>query len=214
MYGAFYVVADLDSYLADPSGYLARNPLPISDELLKNNRPRKEWTVDDLASTVEALDRGRSFGNGKQMFQVGSCVSCHRLNGVGEQVGPDLAKLDPKTSKLDILRNLIEPSAKVEDKYRTNVFQTKGGRIVTGLVLEETPQHVKVIENPLAKSAPLLIEKTDIEERTVSPSSIMPKGLLDKLTREEILDLVAYISARGDANSPIFQAQPGHAHGH
>ena len=53
MYGAFYVVEDLDDYLADPEGYLAKHPLPIHDELLKNNRPRKEWTFDDLASSVE-----------------------------------------------------------------------------------------------------------------------------------------------------------------
>ena len=43
MFGALYVVADLDEYLADPEGYLAKNPLPIADDLLKFNRPRKEW---------------------------------------------------------------------------------------------------------------------------------------------------------------------------
>ena len=53
MYGAFYVVADLDAYLADPQGYLAAHPLPILDDLLKFNRPRKEWKFDDLASAVE-----------------------------------------------------------------------------------------------------------------------------------------------------------------
>ena len=57
---------------------------------------------------------------------------------------------------------------------------------------------VKVIENPLAKAEPMVLKKADIDERTKSPTSIMPKGLLDKLTREEILDLVAYIAAKGD----------------
>ncbi len=99
MYGAFYVVEDVAAYLADPPGYLASHPLPILDDLLKNNRPRKEWTYDDLVSSVEGLDHGRSFANGKQMFEVASCVSCHRMNGVGEQVGPDLTQLDPKMTK-------------------------------------------------------------------------------------------------------------------
>ena len=94
MYGAFYVVDDIAAYLADPTGYLAAHPLPILDDLLKNNRPRKEWTFDDLASSVEGLSSGRSFANGKQIFEVASCVSCHRMNGVGTQVGPDLAQLD------------------------------------------------------------------------------------------------------------------------
>ena len=96
------------------------HPLPILDDLLKDNRPRKEWTYDDLASGVEALDHGRSFANARQIFEVASCVSCHRMNGVGEQVGPDLARLDPKMTRGEILRSLLEPSAKVDEKYQTH----------------------------------------------------------------------------------------------
>ena len=69
-----------------------------------------------------------------------------------------------------------------------------------------------MIENPLAKTEPVLLDVRDIDERAKSPSSIMPKGLLDKLTREEILDLIAYISARGDARAPVFRGE--HDHGH
>ncbi len=212
MYGAFYVVEDVAAYLADPTGYLASHPLPILDDLLKNNRPRKEWTFDDLASAVEALDHGRSFANGKQIFEVASCVSCHRMNGVGQQVGQDLTQLDPKTTKLDILRSLIEPSAKIDDKYLTYAFALKSGKVVTGMILESTPERIKVIENPMAKTPPVLLDRADIEEQTKSPTSIMPKGVLDKLTREEILDLIAYIAGKGDAKSPLFQGQ--HQHGH
>ncbi len=212
MYGAFYIVQDIAAYLADPTGYLAAHPLPILDDLLKNNRPRKEWTFDDLASNVEGLSNGRSFANGKQIFEVASCIACHRLNGVGEQVGPDLVQLDAKMTKVEILRSLLEPSAKIDDKYQTHIFLTKSGKTVTGMILEETPQRLKVIENPLAKTAPIVLERADIEERSKSPSSIMPKGLLDKLSNEEILDLIAYIAAKGDEKSPLFQGQ--HEHGH
>jgi len=212
MYGALYVVADLDQYLADPEGYLVKNPMPAVDELLKFNRPRKEWKYEELASAVEHLDQGRSFGNGKQMFQVANCVACHRLNGTGFETGPDLAKLDPKLKPVDILRDILEPSFRINDKYYTYVFETGSGKLVTGLVLEETSELVKVIENPLAKSQPVVLKRSDILSRQKSPTSIMPKGLLDKLTREEILDLVAYIAARGDAKSKLFQGE--HAHGH
>ena len=212
MYGAFYVVEDVAGYLADPTGYLLAHPLPILDDLLKNNRPRKEWTVDDLASAVEALDHGRSFANGKQIFEVASCVSCHRLNNLGEQVGQDLAQLDPKMTKVEVLRSLIEPSAKVDEKYQTQILGLKSGKVVTGLVLEETAKSLKIVENPMARTPPVLIDKSEIEDRSKSSTSIMPKGLLDKLTREEILDLVAYVVAKGDAKSPMFQG--GHAHGH
>jgi putative heme-binding domain-containing protein len=212
MYGAFYVVADVAAYLADPTGYLAQHPLPILDNLLKNNRPRKEWAFDDLAKPVETLSAGRSFANGKQIFEVASCLSCHRLNGVGTQLGPDLAQLDSKITHADILRSLLEPSAKIDEKYQTHIFTTKAGTVVTGMILEENPRQIKVIENPLIKADPIMLDRESIEERAKSPASIMPKGLLDKLTMEEILDLIAYVAARGDARSTLFHGQ--HEHGH
>src|SRR5207237_10055107 len=59
MYGAMYVVPDLDEYLADPEGYLAKNPLPVKDDLLKFSRPRTEWKYDDLAASVAKVEAGR-----------------------------------------------------------------------------------------------------------------------------------------------------------
>ena len=52
MFAAMYVVEDLDEYQANPEEYLAKNPLPIADELLKLNRPRTEWKFEDLAPAV------------------------------------------------------------------------------------------------------------------------------------------------------------------
>jgi putative heme-binding domain-containing protein len=214
MYGAMYVVEDLDDYLADPEGYLASHVLPIDDELLKTNRPRKEWKLEDLASSVEQLDRGRSFATGKQMFQAASCVSCHRMNGVGEEIGPDLSRLDDKKSRpIEVLKSILEPSAEIHEKYQTFVFETDAGKVLTGLVLEETADTVKVIENPLARTQPVILKKAEIVERAKSPTSVMPKGLLDKLTREEILDLVSYVASHGEASSKLFQGG-GHEHGH
>src|SRR5262249_51665543 len=162
-------VEDLDEYLADPESYLAKNPLPIKDELLKFNRPRKEWKFDDLASSVEPLAPGRSFGNGKQIFQVANCVACHKAGGAGQEFGPDLTKLDPKLTPPDILKEILEPSAKINEKFQAYVFGTESGKVVTGLVLEETPDRVKIIENPLAKTQPIELKKSEIAERAKSP---------------------------------------------
>jgi putative heme-binding domain-containing protein len=212
MYGAMYVVDDLDEYSADPESYLARHPLPAADELLKFIRPRKEWKFEELAPAVTQLGQSRSFGNGKQMFQVANCVACHRFGGMGNEFGPDLAKLDPKLTAADVLRDILEPSAKINEKYCTYVFETGSGKIVTGLVLEETPDVVKVIENPLLKTEPVILRRSDILERKKSPTSMMPKGLLDKLTREEIVDLIAFITSRGDPHHSIFQTAHDHTH--
>jgi putative heme-binding domain-containing protein len=212
MYGAMYVVDDLDEYSADPEGYLARHPLPAADELLKFIRPRKEWRFEELAPALAQLGHGHSYGNGKQMFQVANCVACHRFCGMGNEFGPDLAKLDPKLTAADVLRDILEPSAKINEKYCTYVFETGSGKFVTGLVLEETPDVVKVIENPLLKTEPMILRRSDILERKKSPTSMMPKGLLDKLTREEIVDLIAFITSRGDPHHSLFQGAHDHAH--
>ena len=212
MYGALYVVEDLDEYLADAEGYLAKHPLPIADELLKFVRPRKEWKFEELASSVEQLREGRSFSNGKQIFQAASCASCHKLGGAGTEIGPDLTKLDPKQQKpIEILRDILDPSFRINEKYQTFTFELESGKVLTGLVVAETADVVKVIENPLAKAEPTTIQKADIAERKKSPVSIMPKGLLDKLTREEILDLIAYVAAGANPHSSLFQG--GHEHG-
>jgi len=212
MYGALYVVADLDAYLAAPEAYLSAHPLAIKDALLKDNRPRTEWKLTDLAPAAETLKNGRSYAAGKQMFTVGTCIACHKLDGVGNEFGPDLAKLDPKLKPADIVKELLDPSAKINEKYQTTVILDDNGQTFTGIVLSESGTEVKLIENPLVKAEPIVIKKSTIESRKLSPVSVMPKGLLDKLSKEEILDLVAYLAARGDKKSPLFDKAPGQDH--
>ncbi len=211
MYGALYVVEDLDEYLAAPEAYLAAHPLPIIDDLLKLNRPRTEWKFEELAKTVEGLS-GRSFSNGKQLFTVASCVACHKLGGVGTETGPDLTKIDPKQhSPVEILHDVLEPSFRINEKFQSYVIELKSGKSLTGLIVKETPTTVEVLVNPLAKEKPVVLKISEIDERKKSPTSIMPKGLLDKMTHEEILDLVAYVYAGGDPKHKVFQG--GHDHG-
>ena len=210
MYGALYVVADLDAYQANPDAYLASNPLKVEDEVLKDRRPRTEWKFADLSSSIEEMKHGRSFAAGKQMFTVSACISCHKMEGLGQEFGPDLTKLDPKYTKLDLLRHILEPSLKIDEKYQTYIFETKAGKTITGMIVADAPQAITIIENPLAKTPPKEIKKADIESKTKSPVSLMPKGMLDKMTRDEIIDLLAYILAKGDAKHSLFQMDAKH----
>ena len=211
MYGAMYVVEDMDKYLADPDGYLAANKLEPQDALLKDRRPRTEWKLEDLASSVESLQGGRSYGNGLQVFKVANCIACHKIGDLGVAIGPDPTKLDPKVTSMEILTSLLDPSNKIDEKYQTYQILTEDGQALTGMILKETTDTIELIENPLAKADPVVISKDEIMERKKSPVSIMPKGLLDKLTREEILDLMAFLVARGNEKHELFQ---GSAHDH
>ncbi|HEX3999471.1 MAG TPA: PVC-type heme-binding CxxCH protein [Pirellulales bacterium] len=205
MYGALYVVENLEDYQAAPEAYLAKHVLPINDALLKFNRPRTEWKFDDLRPLAENMDHGRNFADGKQMFTVASCIACHRLNNVGTQVGADLTKIDPKWKPVDVLHKLVDPSEHINDKFYTYILSLDTGKTVTGLITEETADTVKLMENPLAKCEPTIVKKSSIEGRKKSNVSIMPKGLLEKLTKEEILDLVAYVYSHGDPHNKLFQ---------
>ena len=220
MYGALYVVADLDAYLANPDAYLAANKIEAQDAFLKDRRPRTEWKVEDLADVIGTLSSAPghddhqhakpNYGNGKQLFTVANCVGCHKFDGVGRDFGPDLTKLEPKWSSVDILKEILDPSAKINEKYQTNVIELGSGKTITGLVVEETPDVIKIVENPLVKAEPIVIKRGDVVERTKSKTSIMPKGLLDKLSRDEILDLVAYVNARGNKDHASFKSGGGH----
>jgi putative heme-binding domain-containing protein len=213
MYGALYVVADLDEYRADPEGYLAHHPMKIADEMLKYTGPRKEWTFKELAPLAEKLQQGRSFGNGKHLFQVAACISCHKMDGLGNEFGPDLTKLEPKRqTPVEVLHDIVEPSFRINEKYQTSIFTMQDGKVVTGLIIKTTPTTVDVIENPLAKTPPVTLKLSDIDTKKASPTSLMPKGLLDKLSAEEILDLVAYVTAAGDEHNKLFAG--GHDHHH
>ncbi|MBM83158.1 MAG: hypothetical protein CMJ78_21560, partial [Planctomycetaceae bacterium] len=210
MYGALYVVANLAEYRADPVAYLAANRLPLKDELLKFNTRGKAWKFEELIGDVKELPMNRNFDVGKQLFKVANCVACHRLNNEGNVFGPDLAKLaDKKATSEHILRSLIEPSKDIHDKFASYSFQLITGKTVTGMVIKEDANNVSIVIDPLAKGKPTIIPKDDIDARKKSNVSMMPKGLLDKLSKEEILDLIAYVFAKGDKKNKLF-----HLHKH
>ncbi len=212
MYGALYVVDDLDAYQDDSAAYLAKVSLPIQDALLANQR-NHEWKFDEFAEDIEMFGHGqRSFEVGKQVFKVAACQACHRLDGEGIQVGPELAKLDEKKKNVEhILRSIVEPSKEIEPKFRSYLFALDSGQVMTAMVLEETGDAYTVVENPLAKSKPVVISKDEIVDKKESPKSIMPEGLLNKLTREEILDLAAFVLSGGNKDHEMYQ---DHQHKH
>ncbi len=211
MYGALYVVEDLDQYTADPQSYLAAHQLPIQDELLKFVSRNTDWKFGDLSEAVATLQHDRSFDVGQNLFKVANCIACHKMGDEGRNFGPDLTKIDPKKHTTEhILRSLVEPSQEIGEKFQSNTFVLASGQLVTGMVIEETGDAVKVLVDPLAKADPKVIPKSEIDERVVSKVSIMPLGLLNKLTQEEILDLIAYIYATGDKQHPMFGAHHHH----
>jgi len=205
MYGALYVVEDLEAYQANPDGYLASAKLAIKDELLKQMNQLHEWTVAELAADIDPLPMGRSWDVGRELFKVASCAGCHQLAGEGSVFGPDLAKLeDKKHTMAALLQSVVEPSKEIDEKFQSNLFVLDDGRTITGMITAENADQIEVVINPLAKDKPTVILKEEIVASKKSPVSQMPQGLLDKLSREEILDLLTYVYAKGDKKHSLY----------
>lgn len=207
MFGAMYVVADVEAYEADPAGYLAANKLETRDQLLSYLGRNTEWKLADLSDEVLYLHhRSNSFDVGEKLFSVASCIGCHKMNGKGANVGPDLTKLPPEYQPVDILQHMLEPSKKIDKKYQAYSFVLASGKVLTGQIVKEDADTIHVLDNPTAPDKLRVLNKEDIDDQTPSQVSIMPQGVLNKLTQEEILDLLAYVVSKGDKKSKLFAA--------
>jgi putative heme-binding domain-containing protein len=164
-----------------------------------------KWKVEQLEDAVSQLQHGRSFDEGRALYQSTRCVACHRMNGEGNEYGPDLTKLDPKLPRLELLRQILEPSAAIHRDYQSYTLMLKSGESVTGLIVAERLDSLKIVENPLVSAEPRVIKSSEIENRSKASASLMPDGLLDRLTRGQILDLLAFVVAGGNDRAPIYQ---------
>ena len=106
-------------------------------------------------------------------------------------------------TRRDILESILEPSKVVSEQYQNMTLFLKDGGDVTGRIIEEDNSKVVVVTDPL-KQTQREIKRSEIKERQPSRISSMPEGLVSILTKEEILDLLAYLESGGKANSPAF----------
>lgn len=170
----------------------------------------QDWKTDDLASALGELDRGRSFANGHRVYEAASCKACHRLGNQGAAIGPNLNQMaqkmrDGKLSRRELLTEIVQPSKVIDKRFRTQIIATQKGTLVNGVVVFEDDQVVRLLSNPLDEGElPQEVAKADIEDRAESKTSLMPHGLLNTLTKQEILDLLAYLESGGNPNDRAF----------
>ncbi|MEO2008578.1 MAG: plastocyanin/azurin family copper-binding protein, partial [Pirellulaceae bacterium] len=186
MYGVMVVVEDLDEWL--------KNPVEPSDPIGSNRAFVKSWMIDDFPVDLQADLRGRSLEIGERLFVEATCALCHKVNGTGGAVGPELTDVLKrwKGDHRGILREILDPSHKIDPKYAVQVIYTVDGLIVSGIVDSEDKEAIAILENPEAKK-PTVIAIKDVDERVRSSKSMMPKALLDRFSRDEILEILNYL---------------------
>lgn len=180
---------------------------PIDPLAELNSRPVvRKYTVAELLPVVEAGLQGRDFEHGRQMFSTAACFRCHRVQGEGGSVGPDLTSVGGRFNHRDLLESMVEPSRVISDQYAQTQFVLKDGRVITGRVINLAGNELRVLTNMFDPSALAEIQRSEIELMQPANSSMMPDALLDRLTEDEILDLVAYLKSGGNPDHPAFAA--------
>lgn len=169
----------------------------VSESELTIARPFvREWTMDDLDELLAVPAKGPDRENGRRLFQAALCSRCHRLGQRGGLVGPDLTSVAGRFSQRDILTSILDPSRVIAGKYRNTQIVTDGGKTIVGRVLtggDYRSPKLRISTDPLRPSKIEEVEKSDIDIRQDSKLSPMPKGLLNTLSKREILDLLAAI---------------------
>jgi putative membrane-bound dehydrogenase-like protein len=122
------------------------------------------------------------------------CYTCHRIDGRGSAVGPDLSGVGRSLGRDKLIESILAPSKEIAPQFVSWVISTRDGKVRTGVIVEEGPNSTVTIADAQGKTEVLM--RADIEERHASPVSLMPDNLHERMTRREFLDLIAFLSAR------------------
>ncbi|MEW4561076.1 c-type cytochrome [Bremerella sp. JC770] len=165
----------------------------------------KQWKLEDLDAKKVAAGK-RNFVVGQVYFNRLGCAQCHQINDKGGNFGPDLTRLGSKKATAEhILESIADPAKKIDEKYQMQTILTIDGKVVSGMAIADRPDRLVLITDPEQPDKPVTIMKEDIEERSNTASTIMPGGMLNWLTEEEIYDLAAFVLAGGDEKNELFQ---------
>jgi putative heme-binding domain-containing protein len=145
--------------------------------------------------TEPALARANPV-RGKSLFTQ-HCATCHKLFGEGGSVGPELT--GSQRANLDyVLENVLDPSAVVPSEYRLVNFTTADERLVSGIIVRETKDAVTIHTG----RDTVVLATADIIARKPTNLSLMPDGLFDQMTPDDVRDLVAYLRAKEQVKGP------------
>jgi putative heme-binding domain-containing protein len=170
----------------------AKLDLPQSIKLNTNEKPkdRREW-MDQLArgGNVDPAAGRRIFfhPNGP------GCFKCHTIDGRGGRIGPDLSRTVGTMNRVQLIQSILEPSREIAPQFVSWTFELKDGRVVTGMVVHENEGKTIIGD---AEGKLIEFKTLDIESRTPQKISVMPDKLADRMTLQELRDLLAFLDAQ------------------
>ena len=151
-----------------------------------------------LALLEEAVRKTGDPKSGRAVYidsRDAQCSNCHRLQGTGGHVGPDLGQVAEKLSVREIAEALLAPSRKLTEGYETYTLVRTDGKILSGLKISDTADSLH-LRDQLGKDH--FISRSKIARLEKSPVSLMPSRLVSRLSRQELVNLVSFLKSPGE----------------
>jgi len=168
-------------------------------------RKSTNWQLDELSAAAQTGLKARNFENGRKMFAAGACFTCHRFGNEGGMTGPDLSAAGRRYSPHDLLDQIINPSKVINDQFSAVTIVTEAGQIHTGVVVNLSGDSLTLNTDLTDPNQRVTIDRKQIEELAPSKTSPMPANLLGLLTKDEVLDLLAYVLSGGEPTHELFK---------
>jgi quinoprotein glucose dehydrogenase len=138
---------------------------------------------------------------GKDIYlntKVLACATCHRMEGVGGNTGPDLTRVWDTMSVDKLLESIVDPSREIKEGYQTYRVVTAAGQVLTGLKVSETDKEVVLRD---ANGRDTRVDKEDVEQLGPTKLSLMPDNAVSQLTYDQFIDLLAFLKSRTEQES-------------
>jgi putative heme-binding domain-containing protein len=159
-------------------------------QTLDTDLPKKAAHLESLLTELKTLRgevrRGQTVFNSSKA----ACLACHQVGYLGGHVGPDLTSIGQARSERDLLESIVYPSASFVRGYEPVVVATKQGEEHTGVVKKDAAEELVLATGP---NAEVRVRRAEIAELRPGTVSIMPQGLDEQLSRQELADLLAFL---------------------
>ena len=188
--------------LANKDPELVKDVRAIWGTVREGRNPDREQVVARMRTHLRKHPGDATAGT--KVFQK-LCAQCHKIYGEGQEVGPDLTGVG-RGSFEGLLSNVFDPNLVIGASYQATTVATADGRVLTGLLAEDSPQKV-VLKIQGGKQE--VIPRADVEEMKISEISLMPEDLEKQLTPEEWSHLFAFLTLDKPPGDPSARPIPG-----
>jgi putative heme-binding domain-containing protein len=164
---------------------------PNGPSLAKRESPgENSYSLPQLVENVlqSQVMKSASSERGRQLIERAKCLDCHKFGAVGQGVGPDLTTVRSRFRPIEILESIVEPSKVISDQYKAATIATLDGKIFNGMPVGSDGAALVLL---LSDGTKVTIPKSEIDGRKESTVSVMPEGLINSMSYQEIADLLA-----------------------